>query len=242
MTVPKSKPGNGGFSARIRANQLMPLAPGRGIVGLTYKRITQGGFMRVIETKAFQYDELTDAAKQVARDWFKGIACQGSDWYESTYDDAKQAAKIIGLDIDKIYFSGFSSQGDGACFEGSYRYAPGAVKAIKAYAPQDVELHRIAKALQAEQRRNFYQLRASTKHRGHYYHAYCMAVSVEDVRDNYGNCSDDAESEITELLRDFANWIYKQLEKEYEYQTSDENAEEMILANEYEFDENGNRI
>lgn len=50
---------------------------------------------------------------------------------------------------------------------------------IREYAPQDTELHRIADALQAIQRRNFYQLRADASHRGHYYHEYCMAISVE---------------------------------------------------------------
>ena len=42
-------------------------------------------------------------------------------------------------------------------------------------------------------------------------------------------------------MRDFAQWIYDSLEKEYEYQMSDEFVTENIEANEYEFDEEGNR-
>src|SRR3546814_2772659 len=49
------------------------------------------------------------------------------------------------------------NQGDGACFEGNYSYARGASAAIRRYAPKDVELQRIADALGAIQRRNFYQ-------------------------------------------------------------------------------------
>ena len=60
-----------------------------------------------------------------------------------------------------IWFSGFWSQGDGACFEGRYAYAPRASLRIRDYAPRDTELHRIADALQALQRLNFYQLTAS---------------------------------------------------------------------------------
>lgn len=202
--------------------------------------------MRTIETQVFKYDELSDEAKAKAREWYSGTACQDSDWFDFVYDDADNVAKIIGITLDRkrgntpsIYFSGFYSQGDGACFEGSYRYVKGALKAIKAYAPQDTELHRIAKELQDIQRRHFYQLRATVKHRGHYQHSGCMSVDVYRTDDGYFNDGTDEESFI-QCMRDFADWIYSQLEKEYEYQTSDEVAEEMIIANEYEFDENGN--
>ena len=69
--------------------------------------------------------------------------------------------------------------GDGALFEGAYDFAKGAPKAIRAHAPEDSELHRIADALQAIQRRNFYQLHATVTHRDRYYHEYSMAISVE---------------------------------------------------------------
>ena len=41
------------------------------------------------------------------------------------------------------------------------------------------------------------------------------------------------------MLRSFADWIYRQLKEEYEYRMSDENVDESIRINEYEFDENG---
>ncbi len=46
---------------------------------------------------------------------------------------------------------------------------------------------------------------------------------------------------IDRALRDFADWIYSQLEKEYEYQMSNECVDENIRANEYEFTEEGMR-
>ena len=46
--------------------------------------------------------------------------------------------------------------------------------------------------------------------------------------------------ELEELLRDFMQWIYRQLEAEYEYQTSDEAIAENFTANETEFDADGN--
>ena len=204
--------------------------------------------MRVIKKEIFKYEELDDRAKDKAKDWYRQFIFQDSCDWEFVFEDAKRAADILGIDIDHrrgsrepaIYFSGFWSQGDGACFEGSYRYAKGATKKIREYAPQDKELHRIADELQTIQRRNFYKLYATIRQRGHYNHSGCMSVSVEHKDDPYRDIG-DAEDDITQLMRDFADWIYDQLEKEYEYQCSDNVVEESIIANEYEFYGDGRR-
>ena len=52
----------------------------------------------------------------------------------------------------------------------------------------------------------------------------------------------DAEDTVIELLRDLARWLYRQLEREYEYQTSNEVTDEAILANEYTFTDDGRRF
>lgn len=190
---------------------------------------------RTIEKTVFTFDELSETAKEKAREWYREGALD-YEWYDAVYKDAMACAKILGIDITKIYFSGFSSQGDGACFKGSYSYAKEAPKAIKAYAPNDKELLRIAYALQSAQRKAFYQLYATTEHRGHYYHSGCMAVSVE-----HGNrdVSEAEEDTVTQALRDFAGEIYVSLEKEYEWLDSDEQVDENIIANEYEFTKEG---
>ena len=211
--------------------------------------------MRVVETNVFQYDELDDRAKERAREWYSRHVFEDSCDWEFVYEDAAEVADILGIDLRQrrvqlmggghryepsIYFSGFWSQGDGACFEGTYRYAKGATKKIREYAPQDKELHRIADELQAVQRKHFYHLIASMNHTGHYCHSGCMSVEVEHNEDRYRDIG-DAEEEIKQLMRDFADWIYAALESEYDYQTSDEAVEEAIRANEYEFDEEGAR-
>ena len=148
------------------------------------------------ETKTrtlFQFDELTDSAKRKARDWYREASAGDDFGAECVYEDAAQCAEIMGIDLRTrqaklmnggtrmdpcIYYSGFWSQGDGACFEGSYEYAKGAAKAIRAHAPVDKELHRIADELQELQRANFYRLTATMRHRGRYYHSGCMDVDV----------------------------------------------------------------
>lgn len=195
--------------------------------------------MREITTKVYTFDELSDDAKEKARDWFRQFVFTDSNDWEFIYGDAKEIAALFGLDIQKIYFTGFASQGDGACFESVYSFRLGGLKAVKKHAPQDVELHSIVEALQDIQRRNFYQITAITAHRGHYYHSGYMTVDIE--RKDEKDWSDSARDDVKDQLRNFADWVYCQLEAEYNYQMSDEFVDENIRINEYEFTEKGER-
>jgi hypothetical protein len=202
--------------------------------------------MRTETINIFTFDELDETGKERARDWWR--ECKAQDWHgsEFVFEDAERIAEILGIEFDtkqcsrpesKIYYSGFSSQGDGACFEGSYDYKPGSCKAIREYAPTDKTLHNIADTLRDVQRRYFYQLHAQCRHFGHHYHSGCMAVTVEDTSDTWRDVSDD--DTVIQAMRGFADWIYSRLESEYEFTMSAENVDESIRANEYEFTEDG---
>ncbi|MBJ6915417.1 antitoxin of toxin-antitoxin stability system, partial [Vibrio cholerae] len=85
----------------------------------------------IIETTVYRLDELSDAAKDKARAWYR----EGGfdyDWYDSVYEDFQQIAEILGIRFKtrtvrlmgggtrqepRIAFTGFWSQGDGASFE-----------------------------------------------------------------------------------------------------------------------------
>lgn len=192
--------------------------------------------MRVEETKLYKYSELSEDSQEKAREWFR----EGGfdyEWWDFCFDDAKEIGKILGIDISNIYFSGFSSQSDGACFEGSYRYNKGSVKAIKAYAPQDKELYSIALELSKLQRKHFYGLSAHVKHSGHYNHELCTDIHVYDRDEDYASAQDD--EALSEILRDLMRWIYKRLETEWDYMNNDEQIAETIQTNEYEFTDGG---
>lgn len=210
----------------------------------------------IIQTTVYRLDELSAAAMVEARRWYRDGGFD-YDWYDAVYEDFEQISAILGVDLGTrpvrvygggtrqktcIWFSGFASQGDGACFEGHYRHTKRAMSAIRAYAPQDGELHRIADTLQAIQRRNFYQLRAAIVHRGHYFHENSMDISVERDSPTWQPMAVDAEEAVIEALRDLARWLYRQLEREYDYLTSDAAVDEAIIANEYSFTEAGKRF
>lgn len=197
----------------------------------------------IIQTTVCRLEELSDAAKDKAHAWYREGGFD-HEWYEFIYEDFVRICAILGIELNTspvrlygggtrpkphIYFSGFSRQG--ACFEGHYAYARQASAKVRDYAPQDAELHRIADALFAVQRQNFYQLKATIQHRGHYNHEHSMMVSVERKSAVYQDITIGADEVLTDALRDLARWLYRALEHEYDYQTSDECVDEALIAN-----------
>ena len=123
----------------------------------------------IITITVYTLDELSCPARRKARDWYRQHHAD-SNWYENVYEDFREVCGIFGIDLRQrvfrlsngrfmeepcIWFSGCCSQGDGACFEGRWHWQPATVRRIRKYAPQEHELHRIADALQAVQKRNF---------------------------------------------------------------------------------------
>jgi hypothetical protein len=194
--------------------------------------------MQTHTVTTYSFGELSEKAQEraIEKERLHGL---DYDWWDFVYEDAKTIGALMGIDIDNIYFSGFWSQGDGACFEGSYSYKKGALKAVKEHAPQDTDLHEIAEDLQRIQRRNFYQLTASVRHSGHYHHSGCTSVLVDRDSNNYQAMTDDADDDIKDNLRYFMDWIYKRLEDAHEGLTSDEYIRESLSESDAEYLETG---
>lgn len=189
----------------------------------------------------YRFDELPEDAREAALEKLRDINVDYPDWHEFVIDDAKRMAALMGIDIDDIYYSGFWSQGDGACFTGSYSYAKGCAKKIRREAPKDETLHDIADRLQGIQRRNFYRLTATVTHSGRYSHEHCTEVRVyrETEHSLVGDVDAETDEALTDILRDYMRWIYSSLESEHEWLTGDEAVIDTILANEYEFTSDG---
>ena len=211
---------------------------------------------RIIETAVYTIDELSGAAKEAARRWYRQHGLH-DEWYDFVYEDFETICRILGIalrtspvklvgggtrDKTHVFFRLSWSQGDGASFEGSLAYARGAARAIRDHAPKDTELHRIADELQGAQRRNFFQLAASLRQRGNYCHEYTMAIEVERDSPTGQPPTDGAEDTVTEALRDLARWLYRQLRSEYEHQTSDNAVDEILAANDLTFTADGKRF
>lgn len=197
--------------------------------------------MRTYADELYTFDKLSESAKENAREWFRQDYPY-DEWWDCVFDMVKDAGECLGIDIDQIFFSGFWCQGDGACFEGSYSYRKGWRKELKKKFGGDLlaELEKIGFELQAVQAPAFYKLSASVRQSGHYMHSGCTDIQVGH-EDRYAP-NDDEEEGIKDGLRYFMDWIYRKLEDEYEWLMSDEQVDDAILANGYEFTEDGSYI
>lgn len=182
---------------------------------------------KVIET--YGIEELEGRAKENALDWLR----EGLDyeWYDFVFEDAKKCASILGIEIGDIYFS----MDDGACFNGRFSYAKGWKKALKAYAPIDAELLRIGQELQKIQKPFMYGLSGTIDCNYRY-------KSTKAVFHWSDNTPESIESDLSQAFTDFASWIYLNLEKEWDYLSSEECLIENSKANGYQFDEQGRVI
>jgi hypothetical protein len=178
---------------------------------------------KVIET--YGIEELEGRAKENALEWLREGATD-YDWWDYVFDDAQKCAAILGIEIDNIYFD-FDN---GACFNGRFSYAKGWKKELKAYAPIDAELLRIGQELQAIQKPYFYNLSGMIESNDRYK----TTNAVFHWHEN--NMPDD---DLSQAFTDFASWIYKRLQAEYDWLTSEEQLIENAQANGYQFDENG---
>lgn len=189
--------------------------------------------MQTMTIETYKYDELSDDAKEKAREWFSKGALD-YDWWEYIYDDAKECLGMLGFEIDDIQFSGFWSQGDGACFTGSWSASNVHSGKLREHAPQDQELGRIGSALR-KIARGSKNGSATLTHTGRYSHEHSVNIDAGELR------TMAQEEEFGDLARDAMKWIYGRLQAEYEYQMADEQIAENIRANEYDFTASGSR-
>jgi hypothetical protein len=204
----------------------------------------------MIETEVtYKFKDLSEKAKQKAREEYTSGDYPGYDWWDNTYEDAVRMAEMLGIQISTtvrgrgrsidIWFSGFCSQGDGASFDGWYDYAPKAVEQITSEC-SDEELLRIAQELTLMQLTQ--RLKGLEEFSGYVKSSRdnCIATDIRDWGiDEIGEPDED---QFKGLMQDFADWIYKQLEAEHDYYHSDAYVDERLSESDDEYDEDGVQI
>lgn len=122
-----------------------------------------------VEDRTYTFDELSDKAKEKARDAWRRHALD-YDWWSYTYEDAVRIGALMGFEVGihvstlpsgrryskpDIWFSGFSCQGDGCCWSGviATEKLQGAMARVAAEVGTDdelVDLARVAEDLFGE--------------------------------------------------------------------------------------------
>ncbi len=191
-----------------------------------------------------RFEALSEGDKQIILDRYRDINVD-HDWWDCVYSDFTEDMKAVGIAVTSMYFSGFWSQGDGACFEGCVDDWRLFLKSL-GYTDELMVQHFADHA-------SF-----SVSHSGHYYHENCTRFDAEFcLPDEYvdeehfleycgfGEELRDAaliavlskfdgrklEDEFAEAFKDHMRDLYRRLENEYEYLTSDEAVLETLHAN-----------
>lgn len=185
------------------------------------------------QTTVFSFEELSEKAQAKAIE--KECQTLGENWTaEYAIESCNEWLRMLGFSDTKIYYSGFWSQGDGACFIGDYAFKKDTVEKITTEFPKFTELQDVAKRLYDLQVKTGYSLGASILHCGRYYHENSMEFTI-DMEDF--NC--EVEEDFIFICKDIARMIYKYLYECYESETSEDYAKEVILDKDFQFLECG---
>ena len=216
---------------------------------------------KTVEITLYQFDELSDKAKEKARDYYVNNWMH-DEWYECTYEAMKEDGHHnYGFNVKDIRFSGFWSQGDGASWCGSVN-VPAWIKS-KPSQYQEHPTTQIVLALIEEGWVDEQVLVSFSS--SHYCHENTMDVGgighyhliMEDVVMESGMFKGaqvgdlikiidaphgvlyDMSRELEQDCKAFARTIYRELEADYDASTEDENIAANYAANDVWFDESG---
>lgn len=188
---------------------------------------------RIHETTLYSFDELSTESKERAITSFQeDDSYLDYEWDEYTINDFKTILELIGYYDITCYFSGFQSQGDGACFSARFSRNKRCLEKVKSYCPKEEEILDIVEQIQSEiPLHEEYKI----KHSGRYYHEYCTNVYYLGDSEK----AEQLDERFLELSRQLMRILYKKLNDEYDYLNSSEAITELIKANDYEFTKDG---
>jgi hypothetical protein len=162
------------------------------------------------------------------------------EWWDNIYDDNKIEMETKGISVVDMFFSGFYSQGDGACFIGRIDME----KFLKAHQLEQKYMAATFFAGQGELWANLDQGNSR------YYHENTVSASL--VVDSYNNYEEDStryqvyetmqkvlddewkdlEDDVNNICRGYMQDLYRKLRDEHEHLTSDEAVWETIEGDE----------
>lgn len=196
----------------------------------------------------YKFDELTNEQKEKAIENLRHINVD-YDWSQWTIEDETETLEKYGFDNVTIFFSGFWSQGDGACFVGSLDN-----DGLLSFLTVTKQLAKYPTLVRAIKNGTIY-VNIKITHTGHYYHE--NSTTIDDYTEMQDNSelppklekehrawfdTFDARGPHNESIgwyHDTCRAIYRRLETEYDYLTSDEAIIETIRANDYDFTSDG---
>jgi hypothetical protein len=196
---------------------------------------------KIIEETLYTIDELKENFPEVYKKAIEKNADINVDyaWYDCIeYDYTEQLEKIGFYDL-KIQFSGFYSQGDGASFSGKWyknNVDLSKVDIEELYSDKIKYLYYTLVDVTNSCADGFFNIYTSSNY---YYHENTMNIESEFINEDDEQIQYD-EGMILRECRNIAVELYRSLEDDYEYLTSEKAILETLQCNEYFFDLSGN--
>ena len=171
--------------------------------------------MRIIETKAYKFDELSPEAQEKAIEKLWDCNVEFGDWWNYTYEDAENVGlKITDFDLD--YHTIHGEFTDSADYTAS-KIMENHGMTCETYLTARGYIQERDQFLKTAERDEYGELAT-----------YKLEHELEDIEKDF----------LSSLLEDYR----MMLNKEYDYLTGREAIIETIQENEWEFTENGKKI
>ena len=223
------------------------------------------------EDKTYSFEELSPEAKENAIEQNRDINTDHSDWHDPVIEGFEEDMKKLGLDDIEVRYTGFYSQGDGASFTAkvvdpdTFLRDALDIKHSTEFLDMgdDEETSKDEDDLRqliGDLRNVGYDTRKKLEPEDLYlsivevYSRYSHEMSIEgDVEMEYIDQEEDEdrdwnefheemESMLTDWARKESKELYSSLYKYYEELQEDEAVAETLIANDYEFDAEGNIV
>ena len=170
------------------------------------------------------------------------INVEYDDWEDYVIEDFKMRMQDIGIEAHQVYWSGFCSQGDGACFEGR-------IDDVDKYLAQHCRVDEYPMIRKLIKHKGYFNF--NVRHDGRYYHANCTNFDIdyehfqsvleqptefhERIAQEYDNKLVIEVEDFFEVARkqfkDYMVELYRTLDAEYEQLTSDEAVARTLIDN-----------
>lgn len=186
----------------------------------------------------YKYHELSENAQERARDAYRDISTEYYGWWDSVYEWQREELEAQGFPDAAINFQLSYSQSDGARFT-----------CRRPDLAQWMRTQKLARKYRAlynaattgAVHANVDRVSMRDVHEG----SARAEIEIRDYPDTVAACK-RLEEQVAAVEQMLEEWryrrcqeIYRALESEHEYLTSDDHVAEMIAANEYEFSEEG---
>jgi hypothetical protein len=189
----------------------------------------------------------TEKARERARDWYRNLI--SAEDFECTVDGLREFAGLLGFGDSNhprqrgkgpsLWWAVGYCQSDRATFEGTWYASDFQPKVILDFGDED---HAALAARFAEFAARFPSSHASKTERYTIDHCDIFGNDDEELPDGWEAIASEATDELRAMFRDLDQFAYRSLRDESDYLLSDESIDETLEVNEYEFNEDGDRI